>query len=172
MLCENCQQNPATVHVTQIVDGKVAKHHLCESCAKQKGLDIQGQAMNLGNMLATLKEQLEQLKTTSGPVIPGGAVTCPVCGMTRAEILKTGRMGCDRCYDAFTAEMLPVVMSLQHAEQHLGKVPRHSSERMKVSVELARLRRELDQAIASENYEQAAQLRDHIKELAAEEATA
>lgn len=170
MLCENCQQNPATVHVTQIVDGKVAKHHLCEGCAKKKGLDVPGQALDLGNMLETLKEQLEQLKTTSGPMAPGGAVTCPACGTTRTEILKTGRMGCDRCYDAFTAEMLPVVMSLQHAEQHLGKVPKRSSDRMKVSVELVRLRRELEQAIAAENYEQAAHLRDHIKELTPEEA--
>ncbi|MDD2240824.1 MAG: UvrB/UvrC motif-containing protein [Kiritimatiellae bacterium] len=170
MLCENCQQNPATVHVTQIVDGKVAKFHLCETCAQLKGLDVPEQALDLGNMLETLKEQLNQLQTASGPATLERAVTCPVCGTTRTEILKTGRMGCDHCYEAFTAEMLPVVMSLQHAEQHMGKVPQRSSKRMKASVEWVRLRRELEQAVAGENYEQAAHLRDQIKALTPVEA--
>ena len=88
--------------------------------------------------------------------------------MTRTEILKKGRLGCDRCYEVFAAEMIPVVVSLQHGDQHLGKVPRRSSVRMKNSVELARLRRELDKAVAGENYELAARLRDQIKTLPAE----
>ena len=67
--------------------------------------------------------------------------------------------------EAFAAEMLPVVVSLQHADQHLGKVPRRASVRMRTSVEQARLRRELDQAVAAENYELAAKLRDQIKAL-------
>jgi protein arginine kinase activator len=65
----------------------------------------------------------------------------------------------------FAAEMLPVIVSLQHSDQHLGKVPRRASARLKNSVELARLRRELDKVVAAENYEQAARLRDQIKSL-------
>ena len=167
MLCENCQAKPATVHVTQIVNGKVEKHHLCEGCAEEKGIDVHGEPMDLGGMLQTLKTQLEQLK--GSPVLGhlSGSGVCPACGSTRTEILKRGRMGCDRCYEAFASEMLPVVVSLQHADQHLGKVPRRASERMKSSVDLARLRRELDRAVASENYEEAARLRDRIQALAA-----
>ena len=92
--------------------------------------------------------------------------------MTRTEILKKGRLGCDRCYETFAAEMLPVVVSLQHGDQHLGKVPRRSSARLKNSVEAARLRRDLDQAVAGENYELAAKLRDQIKALPADEGRA
>ena len=40
MLCQNCHKNEATVHLTQIVDGKVAKFHLCEACAEKKGVDV------------------------------------------------------------------------------------------------------------------------------------
>ena len=65
--------------------------------------------------------------------------------------------------------MLPVIVSLQHSDQHLGKVPRRASERMKSSVEAARLQRELDRAVASENYELAANLRDQITALPAAE---
>ena len=167
MLCENCHQKEATVHLTQIVDGQVAKYHLCEGCAEQKGIDVHGQPMDLGGVLANLKEQLAQLKGDAEEPAAARSSVCPACGMTRTEILKKGRLGCDRCYEVFVAEMLPVVVSLQHGDQHLGKVPRHASDRMKHSVEQARLRRELDQAVAGEDYERAAQLRDQIKSLLA-----
>ncbi|MGD9781512.1 MAG: UvrB/UvrC motif-containing protein [Kiritimatiellia bacterium] len=165
MLCENCHGKEATVHLTQIVDGKVTKFHLCEACAEQKGLDVHGQPIDLGGVLENLKEQLSHLQEDVESTRPEGPATCPACGMTRAEIVKKGRLGCDRCYEAFAAEMLPVVVSIQHGDQHLGKVPRRASARMKASVEMARLRRELDQAVAGENYEKAAQLRDQIKAL-------
>ena len=168
MLCESCHQNEASVHLTQIVDGKVAKYHLCESCAEKKGIDVHGQPVDLGGVLANLKEQLTQLKGSTEQVSNAKGSICPGCGMARKEIIKKGRLGCDRCYEFFGAEMLPVVVSLQHSDQHLGKVPRHASDRMKHSVEQARLRRELDKAVAGENYELAAQLRDQIKLLLAE----
>ena len=169
MLCQNCHQNEATVHLTQIVDGKAEKYHLCEACAEQKGIDVHADPMDLSGMMEKLKHQLDHLKEEmtepAAPAGPAGPATCPSCGMTRTEILKKGRLGCDRCYEAFAAEMLPVVVSLQHADQHLGKVPRRASVRMRTSVEQARLRRELDQAVAAENYELAAKLRDQIKAL-------
>jgi protein arginine kinase activator len=162
MLCENCHQKDATVHLTHIVDGKVEKYHLCEACAAQKGIDVHAEPMDLSGMMESMKEQLAQLKE-SPPPRSSGPTVCPGCGLTRTEILKKGRLGCDRCYEVFAAEMLPVVVSVQHGDQHLGKVPRRASERMKTSVELARLRRELDQAVAGENYESAARLRDQIR---------
>lgn len=170
MLCENCHKNEATVHLTQVVDGEVTKAHLCETCAAQKGIDVHAQPLDLGGVMANLKEQLSHLKDmqTERRAVAGPAV-CPACGMTRTEILKKGRLGCDKCYEVFAAEMLPVVVSLQHNDQHLGKVPRRTQARIKNSVELARLRREIDKAVAAENYELAAQLRDKIKALPPEE---
>ena len=167
MLCENCHQKDATVHLTHIVDGKVEKFHLCEACAAQKGIDVHAEPMDLSGMMESMKEQLAQLKDPPPPRYTGTTV-CPACGLTRTEILKKGRLGCDRCYEVFAAEMLPVVVSVQHGDQHLGKVPRRASERMKTSVEMARLRRELDQAVAGENYELAARLRDQIRSLPGE----
>ena len=168
MLCENCHHKEATVHLTQIVDGKVEKYHLCEGCAEEKGIDVHGQPMDLGGVLANLKEQLAHLKENAEEPGPARPAVCPSCGMTRTEILKKGRLGCDRCYEFFAAEMLPVVVSLQHGDQHLGKVPRRCSARLKTTVEQARLRRDLDKAVAGENYELAARLRDQIKALPAE----
>lgn len=168
MLCENCHQNEASVHLTQVVDGKVEKYHLCEGCAAQKGIDVHAEPMDLGGVMASLKEQLSHLKEDLEVPREPGIPACPACGMKRTEILKKGRLGCDRCYEVFAAEMVPVVVSLQHADQHLGKVPRRCSARMKTTVEQARLRRDLDKAVAGENYELAARLRDQIKALPAE----
>ena len=167
MLCESCHQNEATVHLTQVVDGQVEKCHLCEDCAAQKGLDVHADPMDLSGVMASMKEQLAQLKDSLTDRRDSGPAVCPACGMTRAEILKKGRLGCDQCYDYFAGEMLPVVVSVQHGDQHLGKVPLRASVQMKNSVELARLRRELDKAIAGEKYELAAQFRDQIKALPA-----
>ena len=173
MLCQNCHQNEATVHLTQILDGKAEKYHLCEACAAQKGIDVHADPVDLGGMMEKLKNQLAHLKEDlEAPRAAPGPAVCPSCGMTRTEILKKGRLGCDRCYETFAAEMLPVVVSLQHGDQHLGKVPRRSSARLKNSVEAARLRRDLDQAVAGENYELAAKLRDQIKALPADEGRA
>ena len=169
MLCQSCHQKEATVHLTQVVDGKAEKYHLCEDCAAQKGIDVNAEPMDLNGMMEKLKDQLAHLKEDlEAPRAPAGPSVCPSCGMTRTEILKKGRLGCDRCYEIFAAEMVPVVVSLQHADQHLGKVPRRCSARMKTTVEQARLRRDLDKAVAGENYELAARLRDQIKALPAE----
>ena len=173
MLCESCNEREATVHLTQVVDGQTAKFHLCEECAAQKGIDVHADPVDLGGMMEKLKNQLAHLKEDlEAPRAAPGPAVCPSCGMTRTEILKKGRLGCDRCYETFAAEMLPVVVSLQHGDQHLGKVPRRSSARLKNSVEAARLRRDLDQAVAGENYELAAKLRDQIKALPADEGRA
>ena len=173
MLCQNCHQNEATVHLTQIVDGKAEKYHLCEACAAQKGIDVHADPVDLGGMMEKLTNQLAHLKEDlEAPRAAPGPSVCPACGMTRTEILKKGRLGCDRCYETFAAEMLPVVVSFQHGDQHLGKVPRRSSARLKNSVEAARLRRDLDQAVAGENYKLAAKLRDQIKALPADEGRA
>jgi len=169
MLCESCHQNEASVHLTQVVDGKVEKCHLCEACAAEKGIDVHADPMDLSGIMENIKDELAHLKDDLAPSQAPGASVCPVCGMTRKEILKKGRLGCEHCYDCFGAEMLPVVVSMQHSDQHLGKVPKRSSARMKTSVETIRLRRELDKAVAGENYERAAQLRDQIKALPVEE---
>jgi protein arginine kinase activator len=38
MRCQACKQNPATVHLTMVVDAGSRTVDLCESCAQQKGI--------------------------------------------------------------------------------------------------------------------------------------
>lgn len=169
MLCENCHQKEATIHVTQVVNGETSKWHLCVECAMEKGVAVSSEPLDLSQVLENIQElanpgRRERGKRTSSPSL------CPACGLTRTDMLKKGRLGCDRCYEAFASEVVPVVISLQHNDQHVGKIPRRSQEKIRQSAELARLRREIEQAVAAENYELAARLRDQIKALSVPEA--
>ncbi len=166
MLCQKCKVNEAQFQFTKTEDGQVVKLSLCAECAAALKLPLADKAVDLSGMMAELKNQLDQLQDTlAADSRAASHPACPLCGMKRAEILKKGRLGCDRCYEVFGAEMVPVVVSLQRGDQHVGKVPQRISAGLRRSVETGRIRRELDKAIAAEQYEVAAQLRDQLRAL-------
>ncbi len=154
MHCEVCQENEATVHLTQIVDGHVKKINMCEACAAKSGLEMKG-ALSITDILLGL-----------GGVKPAGRPeadrACPRCHMRRADFKKTGRLGCPDCYETFTAELAPMVQSMHHSSQHVGGIPVHEELRVQKTAEIAALQQALDKAVAGENFEEAARLRDRI----------
>lgn len=155
MLCESCNEREATVHLTQVVDGSVKKVHLCEDCAAKSGLDIQG-PISINDILLGM-----------GAAVGGAAAddrSCSRCHMRRADFKKTGRLGCPGCYETFEADLEPLIRAMHRSEQHIGKVPEREGALVKMGAELAVLQKQLDQAVAAENYEEAARLRDRIAE--------
>jgi protein arginine kinase activator len=158
MLCERCNEKEATVHLTQVIEGAVKKLHLCEACAKESGFDMQGSV--------SITDVLLGMGHNQGDVLPdkvAGELSCSRCGMTRTEFKKRGRLGCPACYTAFYDELSPLLKAVHHSEQHLGKVPGSESVRIRMTTELAAYQQAIDEAIAAENYEEAARLRDKIK---------
>lgn len=159
MICEICKEREATVHLTQVVDGTIKKLHLCEECAAKSGFDIQA-PISITDILLGMGVQKE----------PAGSPverTCPRCHMRRADFKKTGRFGCAHCYEAFAEELPPLLRAMHRSDQHIGKVPASEGERVRASAELTHLQQLLDKAIAGENYEEAAKLRDRIQGLRA-----
>ena len=153
MLCESCHDKEATVHLTQVVDGSVEKIHLCEECASKSGFDLHG-PVSISDIRVGRGGALDQ---------PGAERSCPRCHLRRADFKKTGRLGCPVCYETFTAELMPLVKAMHRSEQHMGKVPSREDVRVRMSAEIASLQKELDDAVAAENYEEAAKLRDRIQ---------
>ena len=94
MLCMFCKQNPAKVHLTQIVGDKMQKVDLCEECAKQKGVNDPA-GFSLADLLLGLGASQE--------ISSGEDVKCPNCGFTQADFKKAGRLGCSQCYTTFAA---------------------------------------------------------------------
>jgi protein arginine kinase activator len=145
MLCECCQEQEATIHVTQVADGKARELHLCAACAEEHGLDLQ-QAMSLPEMLLGVAASVRE---------PGGPdKTCPHCHLRQSDFKKSGRLGCPRCYETFAEELAPMLASMHRGQRHAGKTPGRQ----------AGLQRQLDAAVQAENYEEAARLRDRLKE--------
>jgi protein arginine kinase activator len=148
--CDLCAK-PATVHLTQIVNSKIHKVDLCEACAQAKGVtDPNG--FSLADLL--LKASLNPEAAVEGK--------CPACGFTPQDFKKTGRFGCPACYEHFSALLDPMLDTMHKGVTHTGKVPRRALERRSLYERLTKLETELDQAIKSERYEDAARYRDEI----------
>jgi protein arginine kinase activator len=154
--CQFCA-NEATVHLTDIVDKKKKELHLCPSCAEQHQVIDQQQELNLPAIIQTLispylgsSDQLAQL-------------TCPACGIKYMEFRAEGRLGCPHDYAVFRAGLEPLLQRIHRADRHVGKMPqRRLSDPQQV--ELRELRSQLRAAVQSEAFEEAARLRDLLRQ--------
>lgn len=157
MLCDVCQKQDATVYLTQIVEGKMQKVNLCETCAKAKGVsDPTGFAM--ADLLLGLgaTQQIERGQPSQ---------RCPVCGFTQADFKKTGRLGCSACYDTFADGLATLLKGMHKGLKHTGKMPARLSRRFALADRAKALETELQQAVKDEKYEDAARLRDEIRRI-------
>jgi protein arginine kinase activator len=157
MQCQNCNK-PATFHQTMIVHGEKQELHLCEECAeKQRGL--KNQELNLPAILQNLVGQ--QLGPLTEALV---RLTCPCCGIQYMEFRAEGRLGCPHDYEVFRLGLEPLLRRIHRNCRHAGKAPRRRGPDHGRSVELMRLRRELQTAVEAEAFEEAARLRDVIRQ--------
>ncbi|NLM45688.1 MAG: hypothetical protein GX200_02660 [Firmicutes bacterium] len=165
MLCENCKERQATVHLTKIINDEKYVQHLCEKCAREKGeFDFEFPSFSLQNLLSGLMNLDAQ---PAGQVMGFAAqkLQCDNCGLTYAQFGQLGRFGCSRCYDAFGERLVPLLRRIHGSTQHLGKIPRRAGGTLKLRRSIEELRQKLQEAVAREEFEQAAKLRDQIREL-------
>ena len=156
MKCQSCS-NVATVHLTDIVDGHKKELHLCQSCAEQQQL-IQQQELNLPAILQTLIGQhIGQLTDELA------RLSCPTCGIKYMEFRAEGRLGCPRDYEVFRTGLQPLLQRIHRADRHVGKAPRHGVNAAH-QTKLLELRRQLRTAVEAEAYEEAARLRDLLRQ--------
>lgn len=163
MKCENCNKEEATVHYTEIEGTEKREIHLCEECYRQKAAPVQ-QVADLGELLKSLLH---------GAIKEQGAAAkamCPTCGISLAEFRGSGRFGCPNDYKVFQDALIPLLEKIQHGVRHVGTVPSHAGIELQKENELIRLRRELERAVQREEYEEAASIRDRIRELAGKDA--
>src|SRR3989344_1211706 len=158
MLCDICGKFEATVHLTEIVNEEVTKLHLCEGCAREKGAEME-EHFGLSDLLAGLSDIGAQLE----PEVVE-AVKCPACGFTYQNFRKVGRLGCGACYEAFKKQLGPLLRRIHGADRHVGKVPLTVGKTVKDTRDLQELKVRMEKAIQAEEFEEAARLRDKIRE--------
>lgn len=159
MKCEYCHEVEATIHLTQVINGEVKKLNLCQTCAQKNGIDL--------NSPISITDVLLGLGQPDGmvPEMAEFDLSCSRCQMTRAEFKKNARLGCPECYDAFMGELGALTKAMHHSTQHIGKIPARQGNATRITAQIAALQKDLTIAIAKEQYEMAANLRDKIKAL-------
>lgn len=185
MNCQDCGKNDALVHLTEISDGEVISTWLCSACARirQEGVrndppqkkpsdsseaalfghpDNRANVKGAGDLLAAF---LAEDGSIGNPNEPGRMRTCPVCGFEVENLFRLNKVGCPGCYDAFKGKLRPLLSRLHGRTIHLGKVPGTNAQSPSLMAELTRVRVALDKAVSDENFEEAARLRDLVKEL-------
>ena len=161
MTCESCGSTDAVVHLTQIVNDEMSTHHLCEKCAAEKGLQTAPEMQEL-----PLLDVLSKMTQESVAERDWGDDECSFCGMTYKDFKKTGRLGCPHCYETFGASLPALLRRIHGGSKHVGKVylpPDPSASEMERRVE--GMRRRLERAVRSEDFERAADIRDQINTL-------
>ena len=161
MQCDLCDKK-ATVFLTQLVEGEMKKMCLCEACSEEKGVtDPTGFSLAdsvLGGGSVTETGQILNVSEDEGE-------PCPVCGFTFNKFQQVGRLGCSECYQTFEDHISQRLKGMHKGTVHVGRVPEGLLEAHARQQRLDQLRDRLEQAIAFENYEEAAGLRDEIQEI-------
>lgn len=158
MNCKYCS-NPATIHLTDLVGGEKKVTHLCKACAeakkmlKQADVDLPGLLQGLiGKHIGREAEELSSL-------------VCPDCGIRYMDFRAQGRLGCPNDYVHFRKGLEPLIEKIHRLGKHLGKIPKYSPPISQASLnEIIRIRQDLKKAIEAEAYEEAARLRDLLKQ--------
>mgnify|MGYP000923682639 FL=1 len=167
MLCQECKQKPATVHLVKIVDNHKTELHLCEDCARQRQDFMNVTPFTINDLIASFMDmQNQKAQDAASPTYEKPlAPRCTVCGLDFNQFRKTGLLGCEDCYQSFREELLPLLRRIQGNTVHTGKVPKRSGSGLVRQKKITSLKAELKKAVETEAFEKAAVLRDQIREL-------
>jgi protein arginine kinase activator len=161
MLCDLCGKNQATVHLTEIIDNQITELHLCEECARAKSMEME-QQFGLADLLAGLAEFGKGVEE-----VESSKIKCPNCGLSYDEFKKIGKLGCSQCYNAFRRYLSSLLKKIHGSNKHVGKFPMKVASGLDKEKKplLEELRQKLQRAIEREEFEEAAKIRDQIREL-------
>jgi len=166
MVCNICGKSQATVHLTEIINDKMAELHLCEECAQKKSAQMESH-FGLADLLAGLADLGGQVTKAKKEI----KLKCPRCGLTYEDFKRVGRLGCGECYSAFKDSLIPLLKRIHGSTQHYGKSPKKVKKSVKATPavkgknEIQDLRDRLQKAIKMEEFEEAAKIRDRIREI-------
>lgn len=170
MICQECNQRPAALHFTKIVNGEKTEVNLCEKCAQEKGemfMFTGGSGFTFNNLLAGLLNiDPTAQKQNQNTFHQEEVLQCNRCSMTFPQFIKVGRFGCAHCYETFKEQLTPVLRRLHSGNwTHNGKIPKRIGGGIHLKKQVENLKTELKELIQQEEFEKAAMIRDEIRTL-------
>lgn len=181
MLCQNCGKNEANIRYTQIINGVKKEIALCSSCAKKLGMENLEMPINFNTFLGDFFN--DYAETEFLPMLQTNELKCKNCGMTYSDFINTGMFGCSNCYDVFSSPIDSLLKNLHGTAKHIGRGPEGKAETITITKnnstkqnknenvndnknnKKGSLEKELEKAIKEERYEDAAKIRDELKEM-------
>jgi protein arginine kinase activator len=156
--CSICHKSEVNIIITTIdKDGKVSELALCKECAAKKGVgEIKKTMVAPQEILAELHDKISA---------DDHKLICPNCGLSYANFRKQGRLGCESCYDVFGTKLEAVIRRIHGTTTHTGKNITNSKKKISEKFIIKNLTHTMKTAIASEDYEKAASLRDQIRKI-------
>ena len=161
MLCEECKVNEASYTISVMVGEEITKRHLCTECMAKMNMSIA--SGNIRGLLSTILSAITGSEQTQEP--PREEVVCPRCRTTWSQFSKSGHLGCPGCYEAFREQLQPMLQQVHGRVQHAGRRPLNTEKAQRVRSLQEELAYQMEQAVALEDFETAATLRDRIKAL-------
>ncbi|MBM7588337.1 protein arginine kinase activator [Bacillus pakistanensis] len=170
MNCQECNERPATLRFTQVVNGEKTEVHLCEGCAQGKGEMFMfggSPGFSVNNLLAGLFNMNAAMqKPTEEPFSSSSVLQCNKCKMTFDKFVEVGRFGCANCYETFKDYLDPILKRVHSGNvEHHGKIPQRIGGEIHVKKKILQLKAHLQELIQQEEFEKAAEIRDEVRSL-------
>lgn len=165
MLCEECKVNEASFTLSVMMGDEVTTRHLCGDCMAKMNMNIAS-----GNIKSLLSSILTAITGGDTADEQQPEVVCPRCRTTLSQFTKSGRLGCPACYEAFHEQLQPMLLQIHGRVQHAGRKPLATEDAQRSRYQQEDLTRQMEQAVAVEDFETAARIRDQLKALAQKEA--
>lgn len=178
MICDDCKQRPAIVHISQVINGQNSELHLCQECANRRS---GGQFWVNPNFLAlNILSNLVHPQTSSPSALGQSGQAgqlkpveknlyligqCASCGLAYQQFLNSSLLGCSNCYTAFKQQLETLMKQFQAGLRHQGKIPLRKGGTSRLGRMIQKLRIELQKVVEQEHFEKAAVIRDQLKAL-------
>ena len=181
--CQLCPATGATVHLTELApDGSRSELHLCRACVARLGVTLD-HPPSISELLAGKQDGGDGAgdadseaysdaaagdEAVAVPAPAPGHGACPQCGLEFSAYAQNNLFGCSECYQAFAPQVLELVKRYHGGMQHAGRLPAGGSSLPTAAKRVAArhaLHIALQEAVANEQYERAAHLRDQLREL-------
>ncbi len=167
MKCQHCNEKEATTYIKKNINGKVTEMHLCSDCANELGVMDEFSTENFfadtffGNFLGAGIPAMNVLT---------GVDRCEYCGSTFNDIVKSGKVGCAHCYSKFDDKLEPSIVKIHGKTSHVGKNVSYTEipDKEDKKDQIKSLKDDLKLAVQEQRFEDAAILRDKIKDLTQE----
>lgn len=164
-LCEECGVNEACYTISVMMGGQITQRHLCADCMAKMNMNLA--AGNIKHLLSAIMSAISGgvEEAAANAVAPANDVICERCNTTLSQFTKSGKLGCPQCYKAFREQLTPMLQQIHGRVQHAGRKPLDDEAAQRRRDVYDRLTRQLEQAVAVEDFETAAILRDQLKHL-------